>query len=395
MSVRVVVLTPYFRPIVGGVESNAERLARVLHARGFGVRVVTKRITDALPDTEILDGVPVERIGPRGERSASAKWLLVPFAFGWLRRHVADYDVVCVVDYRGVGVAAVAARAFTGRPVVLQGQTPGILAADPSVGGEPVVERALRWPVRAVYARADAVACISHVLEREALTYGLPPARVHFVPNPVDMMRFCPAGAETRARLRRERQWPADRPVCLFVGRLSREKGVLDLVAAWRLLQPIDALLAIAGPDMPGNAWDAGPAAREAVQRDGLQDSVQFLGPIADVVPLLQAADLAVQPSHFEAQGLSTVEALACGIPVVASAVGGLLDFVVDGVNGCLCPPHDPPALAAALRAVLTDHAQRARLAGRARALVADEYDEQTVFGRLAALLERLAERRA
>ena len=157
MNPRVVVLTTYFRPIVGGVESNAERLARFLHASGFGVRVVTKRVTHLLADAEDMDGVPVERIGPFGERSASGKWRMLPSTVRWLIRQAATYDVVCCVDYRGVGIAAIAARTITGRRVVLQAQTPGGLV--PSL---------LKWPVIAVYRRADAVACISHGLEREA-----------------------------------------------------------------------------------------------------------------------------------------------------------------------------------------------------------------------------------
>jgi glycosyltransferase involved in cell wall biosynthesis len=92
--------------------------------------------------------------------------------------------------------------------------------------------------------------------------------------------------------------------------------------------------------------------------------------------------------------GLSAIEALACGVPIVASAVGGLLDFVVDGENGRLVPPQDPPALAACIGPLLTDAAARARLAARARASVLAEYDEQTVFGRMRALFERLAEAR-
>ena len=106
---------------------------------------------------------------------------------------------------------------------------------------------------------------------------------------------------------------------------------------------------------------------------------------------MIKASDVVVQPSHFEALGLSAIEALACGVPLVASAVGGLLDFVVDGDNGRLCPPQDPPALAACLGLLLTDAGARARLAARARASVLREYDEQVVFGRMRDLFERLA----
>jgi glycosyltransferase involved in cell wall biosynthesis len=384
MNPRVVVLTTYFRPIVGGVESNAERLARFLHASGFQVRVLTKRITPALADAEDMDGVPVERIGPLGERSASGKWRMLPSLLRWLVRHAAGYDVVCCVDYRGVGIAAIAARAVTGRPVVLQAQTPGGL-----------VRTVLTWPVIAVYRRADALACISHGLEREALAAGVPADRVHFLPNAVDILRFRPADADERRSLRRHWDVPADAVVCLFVGRLSREKGLMDLMAAWHLVRPANAVLLVAGPDMVDHPWNVGPAAREFVEQHGLGASVRFLGSIADVAPLLRVADLVIQPSHFEALGLSAVEALASGVPVVASAVGGLLDFVVDGENGMLCPPQDPEALSVCIKAFIVDDAFRQRASDRARASVIEQYDEQTVFSRFAVLLRQLAARSA
>jgi glycosyltransferase involved in cell wall biosynthesis len=215
--------------------------------------------------------------------------------------------------------------------------------------------------------------------------------RVWYLPNAIDMTHFRPAEPGERDRLRHQLGLPIDRVICLFVGRLSREKGLLDLLEAWRLLQPSDGLLVVAGPDMTGHAWDAGAPGRAFVERHGLQDSVRFAGPLSDVAPMIKASDLVVQPSHFEALGLSAIEALACGVPLVASAVGGLLDFVVDGDNGRLAPPQDPPALAAALGPLLSDAPARARLASRARASVLKEYDELAVFGRMRALFDRLA----
>ena len=208
------------------------------------------------------------------------------------------------------------------------------------------------------------------------------------------MERFKPPTPEERHARRAELGIPGDCVACLFVGRLSREKGLLDLVAAWQTLRPQGATLLIAGPDMPGSAWNAGPAARDSIAGAGLNESVRFLGPSNDVRSLLHAADVLVQPSHFEALGLSAVEALACGVPVVASAVGGLLDFVIDGVNGRLVPVQDPAALGSALRAVIDDPGLRTRLRRAARASVA-EYDQRTVFSRMGALLERLADNRA
>ena len=395
----VLILTPYFHPIIGGVESNAERLARYLVSQRVSVQVLTKRVGRGLPDDEDRGGVAIRRIGPDGERSSIGKWLMTPAIVRWLIGHAAEYDVVCCVDYRATGVAALLARGVTGRPVVFQAQTTGVLSGDNvdpllrRAGISPAgpIARAVKAPVRASYRGADAFACISRDIERETLACGVPRDRVWYLPNAIDMTHFRPAAADERGRLRLELGLPADRVICLFVGRLSREKGVLDLLDAWRLLTPAGALLVMAGPDMTGHAWDAGAPGRAFVEQHGLQDSVRFVGPLADVAPMIKAADLVVQPSHFEALGLSAIEALACGVPLVASAVGGLLDFIVDGENGLLCPPQDPPALAACLGRLVSDGAARARLAAGARRSVLKDYDEQAVFGQMRALFDRLA----
>ena len=395
----VLILTPYFHPIIGGVESNSERLARYLIAQQVPVQVLTKRIGRDLPDEEDRDGIAIHRIGPAGERSSFGKWAMTPAIVRWLRRHAASYGVVCCVDYRATGVAALLARRVTGRPVVFQAQTTGVLSgdnADPllrraGIGATGAIARAVKAPIRAVYAAADAFACISRDIETETMACGVPRDRVWYLPNAIDMQHFRPAEPGERERLRRDVGLPADRVICLFVGRLSLEKGVMDLLEAWRLLQPSAALLVMAGPDMTGHAWDAGAPGRAFVAAHGLQDSVRFVGPLADVAPAIKAADLVVQPSHFEALGLSAIEALACGVPLVASAVGGLLDFVVDGDNGRLCPPENPRALAACIAPLLGDAGARARLAARARASVLREYDEQVVFGRMRELFDRLA----
>jgi len=177
----VLILTPYFYPIIGGVESNAERLARYLVAQGVRVQVLTKRIGRDLADQDDRDGIAIRRVGPSGERSSLGKWLMTPAIVRWLIRHSADYDVVCCVDYRATGVAALLARRSTGRPVVFQAQTTGVLSGDNvdpllrrvGIGGKGLVARAVKSPVRALYRGADAFACISRDIERETLACGV------------------------------------------------------------------------------------------------------------------------------------------------------------------------------------------------------------------------------
>ena len=392
------ILTTYFRPIVGGVESTAERLARYLHAHGCAVSVVTKRVTTALADIEDMDGIRIKRIGPRGERSGAGKWRIVPGATAWLVSHASTYDAVCCIDYRGVGIAAIAARALTGRPVVLQAQTTGVLSGSNAdalfgrwhVASHGTLARLAKWPFLAFYRAADAFACISREIEREAAEAGIPAARIHYLPNAVDMETFRPPTPQERLALRAQYAVPSDALVCLFVGRLSLEKGLMELLEAWRIVAPAHAVLLVAGPDMVGHAWNVGPAAREFVERHGLSGSVRFLGSIVDVATLLRVADLVLQPSHFEALGLSAIEALAAGAPVIASGVGGLLDFIVDGENGLLHPPQDAPAPAVCLRTLIETPALRERLAAAARPSVLNVYAERVVFSRFTDLLRDL-----
>ena len=144
------------------------------------------------------------------------------------------------------------------------------------IGASGSIASVVKGPIRALYRGADACACISRDIERETLACGVPRERVRYLPNAIDMTHFRPAEPGERERLRRDRNLPLDGVVCLFVGRLSREKGVMELLEAWRQLQPAHALLVVAGPDMTGHAWDAGGPGRAFVEQHGLGASVPF-----------------------------------------------------------------------------------------------------------------------
>src|SRR5262249_43794722 len=156
-------------------------------------------------------------------------------------------------DYRGIGLAAIAAGRLRGRPVIVQGEVAGVLVgADESASSglppESLATRTLKAPVRAIYRRADQIVCIGRDLEREALRAGVPRERVHSLPHGVDLDRFRPAAPGERDQIRQRIGWPIDRPIVLFVGRLSIEKGVMDLLNAWRTAQTGNAVLSLVGP---------------------------------------------------------------------------------------------------------------------------------------------------
>jgi glycosyltransferase involved in cell wall biosynthesis len=397
MKPRVLLVTTYYHPVLGGVETHARQIAGHLHARGFGVEVLTKRVGAADPSESEVDGVPVHRVGPIGERSASGKWLAVPAFFRTILARHSGFDAIVCVDYRGIGVAAIAAGRRLRRPVIVQGETAGVLAGAPAesnsgIAPESLATRVLKMPARAIYRRADHLVCIGRDLEREALGAGMPRGRVHYIPPGVDLTRFRPPASGERARLRSTMGWPLDRTIVLFVGRLSVEKGAMDLIEAWRAAARHDAVLAIVGPDMRGHPWDVGASGRAYVAAHGLGDRVRFEGPASDTAPYYRAADVFVQPSHFEAFGSSAVEAMASGLPIVSSGVGGLGDFLIAGDNALLHDPRSPQSLARALTQMLDDGSLRGRLATRALE-TAQRFEVKALLDRFAQLVESAAGR--
>ena len=179
----------------------------------------------------------------------------------------------------------------------------------------------------------------------------------------------------------------------LFVGRLSVEKGAMDLVEAWQRADRADAILALVGPDMTGHAWDVGGPARAYVAGHGLNDRVRFEGAAADTAIYYRAADLYVHPSHFEAFGSSAIEAMASGLPIVASGVGGLRDFLIDGENALLHEPKSPASIASAIARVLDDAPLGARLAAAAHR-TAQQFEIGALLDRVGALVETAVRRR-
>lgn len=395
---RVLVVTTYYAPVLGGVETHARGLATHLHRTGFPVQVITKRVAREHPVHDAVDGVPVHRVQPTGERSGRGKWLATPFILAHALAVRPSPDVIVCVDYRGVGLAAVAAGRLTGSAVIVQSETAGVMASASGAAGdhsgvppESLLTRAIKAPIRAVYRQADHFVCIGRDLERETLGTGIPRERVHYLPHGVDLTRFRSASGQERATIRTSEGLPVDVPIVLSVGRLSTEKGVLDLLHAWKIVDHPQALLLLVGPDMPGHQWDAGPAVHAFVADHGLRDRVRVYGPASDPSRLYQAADLFVQPSHFEAFGISAIEAMSSGVPVVASAVGGLCDFLVDGSNALLVPPRSPEILAAALRRALADPSLCRRLADEALRTV-QQFDEHALFDAFADLIVRAAQ---
>lgn len=232
--------------------------------------------------------------------------------------------------------------------------------------------RPLRAVVRATLTRAAVVVALGDRWARE-LTAIAPAARVVPVPNAVRV----PAVAERRPGAVH----------AVFLGEIGDRKGAFVLIEAWARLAP-DARLTLAGDG-------AVDRARRVLVERGLEGSVQvrsWLQP-AQVGELLADADLLVLPSRNEGQPMAVLEAMAHGLCVVASDVGGIPELVEDGRSGFLVPPDDVEALVAALRKVLTDDGLRSALGASARQRALEEFDVDVVWRRIDAIYREVAAR--
>jgi starch synthase len=248
------------------------------------------------------------------------------------------------------------------------------------------------WAERTAVESADAVIAVSGAMRDDILGCypALDPARLHVVHNGIDTSLYTPDhGTDVLERIGVD----PGRPYVLFVGRITRQKGVPHLLRAVRDIDPAAQVVLCAGaPDTPEIDQEFRELFAELGRvREGLLWIPQML-PRPDVIQLLTHAAVFVCPSVYEPLGIVNLEAMACGTAVVASRVGGIPEVVEDGVTGLLVETEEgfEGRLARALDSLLADPATAARMgeAGRERAV--REFGWQAVARRTARLYEEV-----
>ncbi|MER5936691.1 MULTISPECIES: glycogen synthase [unclassified Streptomyces] len=248
------------------------------------------------------------------------------------------------------------------------------------------------WAERTAIEAADAVIAVSGAMREDILGCypALDPARVHIVHNGIDTTLYRP---DHRTDVLTRFGLDADRPYVLFVGRITRQKGVPHLLRAIRHIDPAAQVVLCAGaPDTPEIDQEFRDLYQELSRvREGVHWIPQML-PRPEVIQLLTHAAVFVCPSVYEPLGIVNLEAMACGTPVVASQVGGIPEVVDDGKTGLLVPLDDDfeAGLARALDSVIGDPetARRMGEAGRERAV--GEFGWDAVARRTAGLYREI-----
>lgn len=396
---RVCILTETYHPEVGGGETQARTLAEGLVSRGFSAIVLTRRSRPSSQKTEVLGGVAVHRLPPVGSGHFK-KWGLLLTSLSALIRLRHQYDLIFVSGFRVIGFSAVGAGKLLGKPCILKADSLGELSGEFFADGlatlhlkpSSLLFKAFLSLRNRVLKQADGFVAMSSAVGDELLHHGVRPVVIQTIPNSVDTSRFRPAGECEKHTLRGKLGLPLHGKAVTFTGRLVSYKGLPLLLQVWRDIHHKygDATLILSGSgglDM----HDCEAELRHYVRANHLQDSVRFAGNVRNVHEYLQASDIFVFPTENEAFGIALIEAMACGLPVITTAVGGVKDIVQHGENGLVVQAGDFGQLYGALDTLLADAALAARLGEAARRTAQDQYSQEWVTRQYVELFERVA----
>ena len=364
----VVMVSAGFWPAVGGAERQALELSRELRARGVSVLVLTRRVGAAAAREEV-QGVPVRRLRVLGAGALDSLSFLFG-ALGWLLKHGGEYDAIHAHLAGSPALAAALAGRWLGKPVLVKlggGRGIGELAASSRTALGRLKLRLL------ALLRPRFIAVVPD-LAAEAKEH-LGGADIEVLPNGVDVERFKAVSPEEKLALRARLGWSGT--VFLYTGRLSWEKRLPWFSRLWeQATDGRDALLVLAGE---------GPEAIPESPR------VRVLPPVEDAALLYAAADAFVLPSLSEGLSNSLLEAMASGLPVIASAVGGTAQTLEDGRTGLLFEKDDGKTAARQIERILNEDGLRARLGAAARLEAERRYALPVVVDRLLELYRRQA----
>ncbi|GAB3180098.1 glycosyltransferase involved in cell wall biosynthesis [Micromonospora palomenae] len=342
----------------GGQNTHVAELAAALVGEGHDVRVYTRRDAVDLPDVvDAAAGYQVRHV-PAGPAQRVPKDELLPYMgeFGrWMAEQWGDRGWrpdVAHAHFWMSGLATLHAGRRTNTPVVLTYHALGSVkrrhqgARDTSPPGRIGYERALgRAADRVIVQCQDEIG--------ELVRLGVPRSRMALVPSGVNEEMFRPEGPVA----------PRDpaRPRILTVGRMVERKGFQDVIRALPAVPEAECVV-VGGPAaelLPADSFARRLGA--LAESCGVADRVKLVGavPREEMGTWYRSADVLVAAPWYEPFGLTPLEGMACGVPVIGTNVGGIADTVVDGLTGDLVPPRDPRALGTAIRRLLADRVRR------------------------------------
>jgi len=360
-----------FYPLLGGAEVQAQQLASGLLGREIKVSVLTRRLK-GLPQYEVVEGIPVYREIRTIELGILwGIWYIVS-VFIFLYRKRKDYDIIhCHIVQGFHTVVAVFFKYLFKKKVIVKMSSSGETSDLKLLKEVKLGKLFLRW-IRNV----DIIISVCKKASLEILNNGFSKDSLVEIPNGVDINRFSKSSLQKKGGIRN----------ITYIGRLDSYKWIGYLFNGFKdLLSEVDNVRLT----IIGNGPDE-TILKNMAKDLAIQDSVTFKGRQEDIVSELYNTDIFVLPSLSEGMSNVILEAMACGLPVVATSAGGNSDLIRDRCNGIVIPPRDPIRLSAALLELLEDGELAQRLGKEARKTVEENYSMGHIIDEYVKLYERL-----
>ena len=371
---RVVMVIQSYLPRLGGAEKQLAAICRELRNQGLEPSIVTRRYP-GMSAFELIEGTPVYRVAaPRPKALAALCYLI----FGYFRIRSLRPQLLHAHELLSPTDLGILAKRSLGCPLMVKVLRGGELGDLDKLhhrrGGKARIQRLKQ--------HVDIFLTISREIEAELAAEGIDAARCRFLPNGVDTHIYQPAADRAKKEIRAALGLP-DGPICLYSGRLAPEKGLDTLLESWKKINtghPQAHLLLL------------GSGPQEAALRQMAGERVIFGGYVPDPCLYYQACDLFVLPSQTEGLSNAMLEAMACGLPVVATRVGAAQELNPIGENGRLVSAGSAQELAQALEFFLSNPLEGRRMGANGRKFIQNAYSLDQTLARLTAVYAELAE---
>jgi glycosyltransferase involved in cell wall biosynthesis len=362
---RIFMLSWEYPPrIIGGLARHVEGLSRALTTLGHEVHVITLDFPST-PYEEVNGSLYIHRAAVDLPAPTFHTWVLLFNHFfekrvGQLARKYGTPDIIHVHDWLTVS-GGVASKHLLRTPLVMTFHSTESSRSSSSRSPESAMVEGLEWWGSYEAAR---VIGVSGWMESEIISqFKVPPQKVVEIPNAVDVSKF-ERPVDIEATRRKWGVGPGDRLIAA-VGRLTSQKGFDDLIRAYPTIRKSvpDARLLVMGDGYMRGELEA------LAKTEQVRSTTTFSGFVSDtdLVDAIKSSDVVAVPSRFEPFGIVALEAMAAGVPVVVSRVGGLAEIVDDAVDGLEVNPNSPASVADGVVRLLSDRAFASRLAAKAR----------------------------
>ncbi|MEW6556532.1 MAG: glycosyltransferase family 4 protein [Elusimicrobiota bacterium] len=357
MKLKICMLLERFYPVVGGTELQAQRLAVALINSGNDVFVLTTRLSGFLK-FEVIDGLSIYRSFSRGKGTISSLFFLFS-SFLFLLKNRQKYDIIQVYLASSHAFPAIIIKKLLGKKIILKfggaRKTGDIETSTAKPCG--------KLKLKIISQNFDAFVVPSKEVYQEVVSAGFPEKKISIIANGVDTSRFQPVSDNEKIRLRKLFNFPSEKLICVYTGRIEKGKGLEILLEVWKKI-PEKIMLLIIGEGL----------LLDELKKAFPQKNIHFFGFQKNVADFLAVSNLFVLPSFGEGLSNALLEAMSSGLIILANNIPANAEVITDNHNGLLIDFRDINKAGSTISAISTNINSYLKLGIHARQTVIEKF---------------------